>query len=111
MEDLPDGNTDIPKTGELIAASAADQEGRLSILLFQRKIDALQRQACVNMAKILPGTTKKVLLTSTQYRTFGLDEIKAAALSSRFGNIETTAYNGSQEYFCKLVKQEVPASC
>ena len=104
MENLPQIQTNTVQIGEMITVGLPDALGHLSIILFQRAIHYSEGVAYVNMAKFLPGTRQKVLLTSTKYRIFGLDEIKAAAEASKFGNIAVTGYNADREYFCKLVK-------
>lgn len=104
MEDLPQTDMQTIKIDDTIAASLPDSSGRLSVILFQRAVDYAESTAHVNMAKILPGTTQKILLTSTKYRIFGIDDIKSAAEDSKFGGIEITGFNAGREYFCKLVK-------
>ena len=89
--------------GTMNTVSLPDQDGNLAIILFQRAIDYAKERAIVNMAKIMPDREEKILLTSTSYRLFGLEEIRKAAKESLFGNIEIKAYN-ENEYFCRLIK-------
>lgn len=104
VEDIPAPDSQTAQTEEMVTAGISDYTGRLSIVLMQRYIDYAKRAATVNMAKILPATENKVLLTSTGYRIFDIEEIRTAARESRFGNIETLEYNNNGQYFCKLVK-------
>ena len=56
------------------------------------------------MARIRPGKERKILLTATHYRLFGVDDIRQAAQASRFGRVEVTGLEHKEECFCKLVK-------
>ena len=103
IEDLPKKDISAMEIGTMNTVSLPDQDGNLAIILFQRAIDYAKERAIVNMAKIMPDREEKILLTSTSYRLFGLEEIRKAAKESLFGNIEIKAYN-ENEYFCRLIK-------
>lgn len=105
IEDLPrQANNTTIVTGDLVPITMADEDGDLSVILMQRRFDYQREVAEVNMARMRPGKERKVLLTATHYRLFGVDDIRQAAQASRFDQVEVTGFEDRNEYFCKLVK-------
>ena len=104
IENLPRQEHETIVTGDLVPITMADEEGDLSVILMQRRFDYQRGVAEVNMARIRPGKERKILLTATHYRLFGVDDIRQAAQASRFGQVEVTGFEDRNEYFCKLVK-------
>lgn len=104
MENLPWQEHETIVTGDLVPITMADEEGDLSVILMQRRFDYQRGVAEVNMARIRPGKERKILLTATHYRLFGVDDIRQAAQASRFGRVEVTGLEHKEECFCKLVK-------
>ncbi len=102
FEHLPNKEGCREKLGEMTTLNLLDKEQRLCMILMQRRISYTEKTATVNMIKILPTTTEKILLTYSKYRIFGKDEIEKAALESYFGNIEFI--QNELCYFCKLIK-------
>ena len=70
-------------TGDLVPITMADEEGDLSVILMQRRFDYQRGVAEVNMARMRPGKERKVLLTATHYRLFGVDDQFAATACLR----------------------------
>ena len=58
-------------------------KGDLSVILMQRRFDYQRGVAEVNMARMRPGKERKVLLTATHYRLFGVDDQFAATACLR----------------------------
>ena len=58
-------------------------KGDLSVILMQRRFDYQRGVAEVNMARMRPGKERKVLLTATHYRLFGVDDQSAATACLR----------------------------
>lgn len=104
IENLPQQENETIVTGDLVPITMADEDGDLSVILMQRRFDYLRGVAEVNMARMRPSKERKILLTATHYRLFGVDDIRQAAQASRFGQVETTGFEDRNEYFCKLVK-------
>lgn len=104
MENLPRQENENIVTGDLVPITMADEEGALSVILMQRRFDYGRGVAEVNMARMRPGKERKILLTATHYRLFGVEDIRQAAQASRFGQIAVTGLEDRKEYFCKLVK-------
>lgn len=104
IENLPRQGDETMVTGDLVPITMADEEGDLSVILMQRRFDYQRGVAEVNMARMRPGKERKILLTATHYRLFGVDDIRQAAQASRFGRVEVTGLEHKEECFCKLVK-------
>lgn len=83
MENLPRQGDETMVTSDLVPITMADEEGDLSVILMQRRFDYLRGVAEVNMARMRPGKERKVLLTATHYRLFGVDAQSAATACLR----------------------------
>ena len=79
MENLPRQGDETMVTGDLVPITMADEEGDLSVILMQRRFDYQRGVAEVNMVRMRPDKERKVLLTATHYRLFGVDAQSAAA--------------------------------
>lgn len=80
------------------------KDGKLSLLCFQRITNYNERKSVVNFLKINPGSTEKILLTQTEYRIFGVEDIKTYVGESKFKSCILEQVNGSINYNCKMVK-------
>ena len=83
IENLPRQEHETIVTGDLVPITMADEEGDLSVILMQRRFDYQRGVAEVNMARMRPGKERKVLLTATHYRLFGVDDQSAATACLR----------------------------
>jgi SAM-dependent methyltransferase len=102
FENLPDKCDFNEEMGDMVTANLLDKDRRLCIVLMQRLINYPEKCATVNMAKILPSTMEKILLTYAQYRTFGKKDIEKAVVESNFQGNEFI--HSDTGYFCKLIK-------
>lgn len=84
-----------------------DETDNLNLIAIQRKINYTDKRAYVNLMSMSTNPDEKVILSYTDYRIFGVEDIKKAAEESLFKECEiikesTGAVN---EYFCRLTKK------
>lgn len=104
FEDLPILLDKQEQIEEMSAGDLLDKTNDLTILLLQRKINYYEKRAIVNFISMSSNTDKKVLLSHTNYRIFGVDDIVNAAEKSLFGACEIIPVANTNNYFCKLIK-------
>lgn len=82
-----------------------NKNGKLSLVCLQRFINYPEKRATVNFIKVVPGVEEKILLSQTDYRIFGVEDIVNAAKNSTFGTCEIIPVLNSDNYFCKMIKK------
>lgn len=105
FEDLPIRNNKKEKVEPLSMGALKDNTNDLNLLVLQRKINYADNRAFVNFISISTGTGKKLLLSHTDYRIFGVDDIMNAARESLFGECEIIPVANTNTYFCRLIKK------
>lgn len=102
---------DIPLSKELkevqtpmFTVDLEDDDKRLSLISMQRILNYEERRATVNFLKVLPSCNEKMLLSYTDYRIFGSEDIKEAVKKSKFKSCEIIPIENSNDYFCKMIK-------
>lgn len=68
----------------LTVGPVRDSQGRLNILFIQRELDTDGKYASVNIMKVVPDSSEKILLSKTGYRVFGGHDLEQAAEASLF---------------------------
>lgn len=105
FEDMPILTNKGIEEGPMTVCDLKDRAGRLSILCMQRSINYSEKRAFVDFLKITHGTEGKALLSHTDYRIFGAEDIKRAAVASAFGSCIITKSQDQNNNFCKMVRK------
>lgn len=105
FEDLPIKN-DVDIVNEpLYMGVFDDANGNPVIVNMLRIFQYSEKRATVNFISFSPDTDEKMLLSHTEYRIFGIDDIKESAEKSAFGKCEIIPTKEQGNYFCKMVKR------
>ncbi|MCX7842332.1 MAG: class I SAM-dependent methyltransferase [Clostridia bacterium] len=105
IEDLPASRRSNEAENPMGVFDFEEKDGKLALICMQRFIDYEEKRATVNFIKIVPGTEEKILLSQTEYRIFGKEDIEFAAEKSKFGSCEIIKDANSVNYFCRMLKK------
>lgn len=107
FEDLPLCMEKDEVIEPLTMGDLQDETDNLNILAMQRKISYTDKRAYVNFMSMSTNPDEKVILSYTDYRIFGIEDIKKAAKESLFKECEIIKESTSSvnEYFCRLTKK------
>lgn len=107
FENIPICTDQAQKIEPLNMGDLQDETENLNLLAMQRKISYAEKRAFVNFISMSTNPEEKVLLSYTDYRIFGIEDIEKAAKESLFGECEIIkeSTNTLNEYFCRLIKK------
>ena len=80
-------------------------EGKFNLVCIQRLIDYKNRKAYVNFLEVRPQTNRRQILSGTEYRIFGCEDIKEAAEKSKFHKCNLIHTEDGVNWFCKMMKK------
>ncbi|SET37592.1 class I SAM-dependent DNA methyltransferase [[Clostridium] polysaccharolyticum] len=107
FENIPVCTDQEEKLEPLSMGDLQDDTDNMNLIAMQRLIRYTEKRAFVNFISMSTDPEKKVLLSYTDYRIFGIEDIKKAAKESLFGEceiIKESTYE-TDEYFCRLIKK------
>ena len=90
FEDIPVRDDIAEVTEPLQIVDVPQQKEQMVLELLQRHIDYVKKRAYVNMMELKFPHDGKQLISYTQYRVFGVNDITKAATESRFGGCHMT---------------------
>lgn len=107
FENIPICTDQNQKIEPLTMGDLQDETENLNLLVMQRKISYAEKRAFVNFISMSTNPNEKVLLSYTNYRIFGIEDIERAAKESLFGKCEIIKepIDTANEYFCRLIKK------
>ncbi|AGX41352.1 class I SAM-dependent methyltransferase [Clostridium saccharobutylicum] len=105
FENIPINKNENDAPEPMAVVDLPDKEKKLSLVCVQRIVNHQEERAFVNFLRVIPGSEEKVLLSYTEYRIFGIEDIKSAVERSNFGSCEMNNIPNSNTYFCKMVKK------
>lgn len=105
FEDLPIKDSIDEVVEPMITIDYMSKDNKLSLIYMQRFFQYKEKRAVVNAMKVIPVSEEKILLSYTDYRIFGMEDLKEAAKKSKFGSCEIIEAQGYGNYFCKMIKK------
>ncbi|MCR4944223.1 MAG: class I SAM-dependent methyltransferase [Clostridium sp.] len=105
FEDLPVEKEKGEESQPMSVIDLVGKENKLILVFMLRVINHIKERAFVNFMRVTVGTEEKVLLSHTNYRMFGVEDIKNDVKRSKFKSYEIISIANSNSYICKMVKK------
>jgi SAM-dependent methyltransferase len=105
FEDIPIPEGETEKLEPMAAVDLPNQDNSFQMILFQRLLSYREKRGYFNLMELDIGSRERQLISRTEYRIFGKDEIVEGAERSRFGFCRILPKFGSM-YYCSMIKNE-----
>lgn len=105
FEDLPIDKQKGEISEPISVVDLVNEENELALVFILRVINNIKERAFVNFMRIIPGKEEKVLLSHTNYRLFGVEDIENASKRSKFKSCEILRVPNSNSCYCKMIKK------
>ena len=105
FEDIPILSGKDEELEPMVAFDLPSNDNSFQMILMQRLLSYQNKRGYFNLLEMDPGSGKRQLVSRTEYRIFGKNEIEDGAKRSRFGACRIFPKYGNM-YYCSMIKKE-----